>query len=361
MKIFFFDDEFICRYKKFLSSDEYNNVSDYSKSKYWQYFSKRVEVKFKGNKIIVDGVSGFYIPAKDGVFNNLVNMAKKAMNNPVRALGFLADKVKFKEKNKSFISYGESFNAVMNSCSSSEQNEDERRLDFKKIANDEWSCSTLTEIKKRSQNNYALNSQMIYSHYVTNILYSCAELSAAKTVIEIGAGNGNLLSVLRYADKKKKLIDIDLPETLSHAILYIADLFPEATIIMPHEANAENIKDCDFVFLTPSQLDLIDDDSVDISINTFSFQEMTHKQINEYFDLIQRSGKNDTYFFTSNRERKTPSAKSKKGNIDKELPNLFNEYPWNNSNEILAHELCRLMEKVQKESVYIHLERIRKP
>ena len=135
--------------------------------------------------------------------------------------------------------------------------------------------------------------------------------------------------------------------------------------MMPNEVNIKNIEDCDIVFLTPSQIDWIEDDSIDISINTFSFQEMTHKQIKEYFDFIQRSGKNDSYFFTSNRTEKTPStsltnAGSNDMGVSKELPNRFNDYPWNKKNEILANQKCRLMEKVQNEEIFIRLEKIKK-
>jgi len=232
-----------------------------------------------------------------------------------------------------------------------------RMLDFTKIAENECSYTSLKDIENRSPNDYSANGQIIYSHYIFNILNACANLSSVNTVLEIGGGNGNLLSVLRNNDNKMKLIDINLPETLSHAILYVADLFPKASIMMPNEVDAKKINDYDFVFLTPSQIDLIDDDSVDISINTFSFQEMTHKQIKEYFELVQRAGKNDGYFFTSNRAEKTPSVG---GEEHKEPPNRFDEYPWNKNNEILAHQICGLMEKVQNTPCFIRLEQIKK-
>ena len=205
-----------------------------------------------------------------------------------------------------------------------------------------------------------MNGQVIYSHYVANILNTYADLQSSNMVLEIGGGNGNLLSVLKYADRKKRLIDVDIPETLSHAILYIADLFPESNIMMPNEVETKKIKGCDFIFLTPSQIDLIEDDSIDVSINTFSFQEMTHLQIKEYFQFVQRVSKNNSYFFTSNREEKNPSISSNNEIDSKELINRFNEYPWDKSNEVLAHQICGLMEKVQNETCLLRLEKIKK-
>jgi len=58
------------------------------------------------------------------------------------------------------------------------------------------------------------------------------------------------------------------------------------------------------MILTPNQIDLIDDSSIDIPINTFSFQEMTSAQIKKYFLLMQRAGKEDSLSFVVNRDCK---------------------------------------------------------
>ena len=62
-----------------------------------------------------------------------------------------------------------------------------------------------------------------------------------RVVLEIGAGNGNLMSILKsHASSTTTIIDIDLPETISHSVLYIASVFPSAKILMPNEV--ESIK-----------------------------------------------------------------------------------------------------------------------
>ncbi|HIH13202.1 TPA: putative sugar O-methyltransferase [Candidatus Woesearchaeota archaeon] len=159
---------------------------------------------------------------------------------------------------------------------------------------------------------------------------------------------------------KCNIICVDLPETLCLSMVFIADLFPEAQILMPHEIGSNEFNHYDFVFLTPKQIDMIEDNSIDLAINTYSFQEMTHKQIEEYFQLIQRSCKNNSYFFTSNRVEKTPCGPEGCEKETSEPPVRFSEYPWNHGNEALIYEICRLMRLVQLDNVYIRLEKIKK-
>ena len=48
----------------------------------------------------------------------------------------------------------------------------------------------------------------------------------------------------------------------------------------------QNILKNKFTFLTPNQIDFIKDETVDLSINTASFAEMTKKDIEIYFDDV---------------------------------------------------------------------------
>jgi hypothetical protein len=185
-------------------------------------------------------------------------------------------------------------------------------------------------------------------------------LTKKRRILEIGAGNGNLLSLLYNIAKDSNIIDVDLPETLSHAMLYVSDLFPNARILMPHEVMSHNIDNFDFVFLTPKQIHMIGDNAVDLAINVSSFQEMTHKQIEEYFQLIQRCGKDSSYFLTSNRVEKIPGGPDIYEKETHEPPNRFSEYPWNLNNNVLIYEICRLCGLCQLGGIYIRLEQIKK-
>ena len=99
------------------------------------------------------------------------------------------------------------------------------------------------------------------------------------------------MSLLKYHSKTKCIINIDLPETLVPCIAYLTYVFPSSKILFPNEIdkkiNKEILTNCDFVFLTPSQIQLLDDNIIDLFINTGSFGEMNISQIREYFELVQ--------------------------------------------------------------------------
>ena len=87
---------------------------------------------------------------------------------------------------------------------------------------------------------------------------------------------------------------------------------------------------------------------------------MSHTQIEHYFNLIERVGKNNSFFFTSNRVEKIPCGPGSYTQIKADLPNRFSEYPWNRKNEILIYEICRLMRIVNLDNHYIRMERLKK-
>ena len=64
---------------------------------------------------------------------------------------------------------------------------------------------------------------------------SYIDFSKAKYVAEIGAGSGNLISLLKHHNKIKCMIDIDLPEMLLVCIVFLTKVFPEAKVLFPHE------------------------------------------------------------------------------------------------------------------------------
>ena len=235
------------------------------------------------------------------------------------------------------------------------------RINFRKLKEKAGVIASVEDMQRNyfARDKYKLTDRIVLAYYDYNILHGYTDITRIRTILEIGAGNGNLLSLLSKLTNNATMIDVDLPETLSHAILYISDLFPKAKILMPHETKSDDFNCYDFVFLTPKQVYMIKDDSVDLAINTSSFQEMTHKQIEEYFQLIQRVGKNDSYFYTSNRVEKIPCGPDAYEKETSEPPNRFSEYPWNPVNKTLIHEISRLTRLVQLDNAYIRLEQIK--
>ena len=82
----------------------------------------------------------------------------------------------------------------------------------------------------------------------------------------------------------------------------------------------------DVVFLTPDQIHLIPDGSIDISMNIHSFQEMLMPQIAIYFALLERVTCSDGYVLVVNRSEKMPNPEET--SIDGIGCVRFAEYPW---------------------------------
>ena len=363
--------DFINRYEVFLASDALKDVSDYSKSEYWQYHASIVKVKVFENTVTVSGKSGFYASSSNS-FKEIRRKISSIIKSPSKLTFWLRQKIGLPIDGLRLLNYFDAFEKVMGRYSISDPDLSPYRINFGNLRSRNNLISSVSKCKENYLNivrgEKLFSDHVALSYYHLNILYGYVDLSNwkdKKVVLEIGAGNGNLMSIIKsHSSSKTTIIDIDLPETISHSVLYIASVFPSAKILMPNEVecakNKIDFHDYDFVFLTPNQIELIDDDYVDLSINTHSFQEMTHKQIDEYFSLIQRVGKNNSYFFTSNRVEKLPCGR---GAYEKEttvLPNRFSEYPWSNSNEIIIFEICRMLRLIQLNPIYIRLEKIKK-
>ncbi|MDA8945076.1 putative sugar O-methyltransferase [Candidatus Pelagibacter ubique] len=349
-----FSNQFIERYQKFLSSEEFKIKKTYTKSEYWQYQSDQTKISISGNTITASGKSGFYVP------NTLKSKFSKFISNPLLLISFL--KRKFEIPEIKLLNYFLAFEKVMNSDPISDPDLSPHRVNFHKLKENKKVISSIKDMKKKyfAKNKFPLNNHMVAAYYYYNLLCSYIDLDRKKMILDIGPGNGNLISLLHSEINNSKIIAIDLPETLSSSILFISNLFPEAKILMPHEAKSQNFNLYDFVFLTPSQIDLLNDNSIDLTINSHSFQEMTHEQINEYFQLIQRIGKNDSHFFTSNRAEKIPCDVNSYIKESSALPNRFAEYPWHKNNHLLIYEISRFHRLVQLDNIYLRLEQIKK-
>ncbi len=357
--------EFIDRYELFISSDFMYDIPNYSKSDYWKHHASEVEINIDSHEIQTKGKSGFYVPNKYNPISFVKKVIKIFFENPFIFYDLVRKKLGIPINGIKMMSYERAFDKVMQSHEITQPQLSKYRINFKKISEQDYTFSSVIQCKQDYSNycSQPFNDHILISYFYMNILnfYTNLNMIESPVILEIGGGNGNLSSVLKWHTKNSTIIDVDLPETISHSILYINDLFPDAKIIMPNEIyKVKNINDYDFIFLTPSQVDLIEDSSIDIAINSHSFQEMTSEQINEYFNLIQRALKNNSFFFTANRVEKIPSGMDSYEKETKTLPIRFSDYPWNKSNEILVHEICRLFRIVQLDPISSRLEKIKK-
>lgn len=163
-------------------------------------------------------------------------------------------------------------------------------------------------------------------------------------------GGAGLLGILFYHQLGVKYFIIDLPEMISFSSAITATFLPEAKILLPNEIK-DSFSTADFVFLLPSQVNMIPDNSISLSINVESFMEMKMSEIISYFELIQRVAKPNSLFFTTNRHEKVPGL----GDTEKRS---FFEYPWNRANQDIFIRVSPLHQEVKHHLMMQRLQRI---
>lgn len=168
--------------------------------------------------------------------------------------------------------------------------------------------------------------------YYANLIHLHLPRQRNSRYLEIGAGSGYLAALMRALHEFRVAI-VDLPEIIPFSYLYLTRIFPEASVRLPHEVRSAGKfpAEAELVFLTPDQIDLIPDRSIDLAVNSASFGEMLPQQIAKYFSLLRRSLTPRGLFFTSNRVEKimTPAvAGTGEASLEHGIAVRFADYPW---------------------------------
>ncbi len=102
------------------------------------------------------------------------------------------------------------------------------------------------------------------------------------TVCEIGPGTGNMAQLF-YHHFNNKLFLVDLPRTFLFSFAFLAQSCPTAKIALPNEVADKNFnpESYDIIMLTPQQTSHIKNQSVDLTVNAHSMQEMNDETILE--------------------------------------------------------------------------------
>ncbi|OGW71746.1 MAG: hypothetical protein A3J72_01545 [Nitrospirae bacterium RIFCSPHIGHO2_02_FULL_40_19] len=126
-------------------------------------------------------------------------------------------------------------------------------------------------------------------------------------IFELGAGAGLTSLALLNELPNAKIIICDLPETISVAYVLISYFSKRnLKILLPSDLDkcngnlSEAIKENDLLFITPNQIEMVPDNSIDLAINVHSMQEMDLSTITNYFHLLQRVGSKGSIFFCKN-------------------------------------------------------------
>jgi hypothetical protein len=154
--------------------------------------------------------------------------------------------------------------------------------------------------------------------YATHLCSVASVVSSGERVLEIGSGTGLLsLAALRLLGAQQAVL-VDLPQMLLVAFTVLTHFEGDGAVALPNEAG-DSLPDARYVLLTPGQIAVVPTASVDLALNTSSFQEMTYPTIGSYFDLVERVARPGSAFYCSNLIvcRKVPDS-----------PIEFEAYPW---------------------------------
>lgn len=347
----------------FIASEWYSKSNAYSKSEYWDYHADQMSARVDEDAVGVAGKSGFYVPASATGAGRLLQKISRAIANPWDALRKIRSVLQARFGVPRLVGYKDAFDATMASAPISEPILSPYRIDHRRLLGIKGVIASSGAVAGRyaSWSGYSASDSIYYHYYYQNLLRLFTTNCKIATVMEIGAGNGNFPSVIFHDWAPVRMILVDLPETLTVAIPFLANLFPQARMVLPHEIPSTGLgEDFDFAFLTVDQLHLVADSLVDLSVNCHSFQEMTREQIAIYFEFVQRTTCDGGFFFVANRVEKIPCGPDAYSVTQKDPPNRFAEYPWAPHNEVLVYEISRLSRLAQLDDIYLRLERVRK-
>lgn len=351
------DASFIQRLKEYhgLCKQGIFKLESDTKSDYWKYASKTASIIFFHDYVLISGNTGLNIPRVNAPLNCAGEFLRDIIQKYYKLTILWFDKVirlSHAHNLHTFLTYNMAYDYVINRHPSIDYNENSFRFDPLKL-------SPLFKNVKELKKNWFLKERYLINPHIIKTAFYHAMFShfldkKAKTYLEIGGGTGHLASFFHYYNKMKIVI-IDIPETILYSSCYLRNIFPEACILLPHEVSnmsLETIINNDFIFILPSQIDMLPENIFDLAVNVVSMQEMTLSQICKYFTLIQKTCRDGALWCNSNRVEKVPNMVTK--------PIRAYEFPYNKKNEVIVNEINRFIRLVQSDNAIIHIEKIHK-
>jgi putative sugar O-methyltransferase len=133
------------------------------------------------------------------------------------------------------------------------------------------------------------------------ILHPKLDRREVRTILELGPGYGRTAYVFLALQPGCRYILVDIPPALYVAQRYLASVFPDRRIFSfrpfdDFEQVKSDFEDASIIFLTPNQMGLLPDKSIDLFLNISSLHEMRLDQIRYYFTEIERLTRRYFYF-----------------------------------------------------------------
>jgi len=133
------------------------------------------------------------------------------------------------------------------------------------------------------------------------ILHPDLDRREVRTILELGPGYGRTAYVFLTLQANCRYVLVDIPPALYVAQRYLTAIFPDRKVFsfrsFDDYATVESeMEEADIVFLTPNQLEMLPNKSVDLFVNISSLHEMRADQISYYFGEIERLTRKYFYF-----------------------------------------------------------------
>ena len=133
------------------------------------------------------------------------------------------------------------------------------------------------------------------------ILHPDVDRRDISTILELGPGYGRTAYVFLTLQPGCRYILVDIPPALYVAQRYLTAIFKDRRIFSfrpfdNYSQVRDEIEEADIIFLTPNQLELLPEQSIDLFINISSLHEMRMDQIRYYFSEIDRLTRRYFYF-----------------------------------------------------------------
>lgn len=133
------------------------------------------------------------------------------------------------------------------------------------------------------------------------VLHSDIDRREVRTILELGPGYGRTAYVFLELQPNCRYILVDIPPALFVAQRYLSNVFAERRIFGfrafdDFSSVRAEFESAEVIFLTPNQLELLPDGSIDLFINISSLHEMRMDQIKYYFQEIERLTRKYFYF-----------------------------------------------------------------
>jgi len=172
--------------------------------------------------------------------------------------------------------------------------------------NNEKDFSELNMPRYGNQNGALINGNFVvlgsfFNYIYSDIIKKYLDKKNKNIIADLGAGYGKLAYYILRNEKNYNFIDFDIPETLVLANFYLAKSFPGKKIFFYGEKNFDFnlVNEYDLLFLPNWEIEKINNNGVDITINKNSLGEMDPDAAHNYIYHIHRITK---YFFSMNHE-----------------------------------------------------------